>query len=264
MAGVKGRKHSDETKEKIRLSKIGKPRSEELKRKLSIRLKGKTYEDLYGEEKAKKIKQKARDFINNRPDLKYQTKGKTYEEIMGEEKALIRINKLKRLKKELNPFYQKKHTKDTRNKIKDSWTEERKQAAKIDMLNGKAKYVHSFKDMDAHKIKMSEMCKNGHAAWMNKFIQNPSKPQKKLYEMVLFLCPYAVLNYPCLNYSIDIAIPFLNLAIEYDEPYWHQNKKADKKRQKDLEQEGWKFIRFDKLPDINLLKEKMYFYTECR
>jgi len=87
--------------------------------------------------------------------------------------------------------------------------------------------------------------KNGKAAYMNQFIKNPSRSQVELYNIILKLCPYAVLNYPCLNYSIDIAIPFLNIAIEYDGSYWHQDKEADKIRQTKLENEGWKVIRFE-------------------
>jgi Protein of unknown function (DUF559) len=97
-----------------------------------------------------------------------------------------------------------------------------------------------------------EWMKNGGAAYCNIFIKNPSRPQLKLYKMVLELCPYAILNYPCLNYSIDIAIPFLNLAIEFDGEYWHKNKeKYDEKRQRQLEQQGWEFFRFSSLPRID-------------
>ncbi len=103
--------------------------------------------------------------------------------------------------------------------------------------------------------RLKKEMKNGKAAWMNSFIKNPSKPQVELYKMVLELCPYAILNYPSLNYSIDIAIPFLNIAIEYDSSYWHQNKHSDKIRQNKLEKEGWEFIRFnDYIPTIKKLK----------
>jgi len=105
------------------------------------------------------------------------------------------------------------------------------------------------------KEKHRQILLNGQAVYMNRFIKNPSKPQKKLYKMILSLCPYAIMNYPCLNYSIDIAIPFLNIAIEYDEPYWHQNIERDKVRQYNIEKEGWKFIRYNKLPTLQDLKE---------
>jgi hypothetical protein len=85
---------------------------------------------------------------------------------------------------------------------------------------------------------------NYQAAYMNSCVSNPSKPQKELYNLILKICPYAILNYPCLKYSIDIAIPFLNIAIEYDEPYWHKDFEYDFSRQKELETKGWKFIRY--------------------
>lgn len=101
----------------------------------------------------------------------------------------------------------------------------------------------------------SKFLKDGHAAHMNFFIQNPSKPQKELYFKILKLCPYAILNYPCLNYSIDIAIPFLNIAMEYDGSYWHRDVEADRIRQGNLEREGWNFIRYrDYIPTTEELK----------
>lgn len=85
---------------------------------------------------------------------------------------------------------------------------------------------------------------NGGAAYCNSFIKNPSKPQIKLFNLCQEILPYPILNYPCLNYSIDIAIPKLSIAIEYDGSHWHQNKQYDLKRQKELEKEGWKFLRY--------------------
>ena len=96
---------------------------------------------------------------------------------------------------------------------------------------------------------------NGGAAHCNRFIKNPSKPQIELYNKILKLCPYAILNYPCLNYSIDIGIPFLNIAIEYDGSYWHNDKEYDKKRDEQISNIGWNIFRFvDLIPDEIILK----------
>ena len=90
---------------------------------------------------------------------------------------------------------------------------------------------------------------DGRAVYIQSFIKNPSKPQVELFHLVQEVCPYPVLNYPCLNYSIDIAVPQLSLAIEYDGSYWHQEDEADQKRQKELEEEGWIFLRYrDRIP----------------
>lgn len=62
-----GRKHTNETKEKIRLSKIGKP---------SFKL-GKTWEELYGIERANILKEKT----------SKDKKGKTFEEYYGKDKS---------------------------------------------------------------------------------------------------------------------------------------------------------------------------------
>ena len=52
------------------------------------------------------------------------------------------------------------------------------------------------------------------------------------------------MNYPCLNFSLDIAIPCLSIVIEYDGSYWHQDEEYDKNRQHKIEKEGWKFLRY--------------------
>jgi len=94
--------------------------------------------------------------------------------------------------------------------------------------------------------------RNGGAAYINSFNKSPSKPQVELFNIIQKLCPYPVLNYPCLNYSIDIAVPKLSLAIEYDGSYWHQDAEYDRKRQDELEQEGWVFLRYiDEVPSKN-------------
>jgi len=103
---------------------------------------------------------------------------------------------------------------------------------------------------------LSEWGKSGHAAYMNSFISNPSKPQIELYGLVKLLYKNVILNYPTKsNFSIDIVIPDINIAIEYDGSYWHDEEK-DKIRQKKLEKEGWCFIRYkDYIPSLNKLKE---------
>jgi len=47
------------------------------------------------------------------------------------------------------------------------------------------------------------------------------------------------------------------IAIEYDGSYWHKNKEKDEKRQREIELEGWKFIRYiDCIPtEENLVKD---------
>lgn len=101
-----------------------------------------------------------------------------------------------------------------------------------------------------------EWMTNGGAAHANSFIKNPSKPQAELFELCIKLFPDAILNFPCLNYSIDIAIPNLCVAIEYDGSYWHQDTTKDETRQQNIEREGWKFVRYiDYVPTKQQLQE---------
>jgi hypothetical protein len=84
----------------------------------------------------------------------------------------------------------------------------------------------------------------GYSAYANSCVKNPSKPQVELFNLTKSIYDDAVLNYSCLNYSIDIAIPSLKVGIEYDGSYWHRDKGNDDKRQKEIETEGWKVIRY--------------------
>jgi hypothetical protein len=98
--------------------------------------------------------------------------------------------------------------------------------------------------------------RNGGAAYANSFVKNPSRPQIKLFNLVRSIYSDAVLNYPCMNYSIDVAIPSRKIAIEYDGSYWHKNKEKDKDRQRKIEAEGWKVIRYqDFIPNKDQLIE---------
>jgi len=115
---------------------------------------------------------------------------------------------------------------------------------------------HPSKDPKFREMHSKRM-KNGGAAYANFFIKNPSGPQIQLFNKVKKIYPQAILNYPSLNFSIDIAIPDLMIAIEYDCWYWHDEEK-DKIRQSKLEGKGWKFLRYkDYIPKIDELKKDL-------
>jgi len=127
-------------------------------------------------------------------------------------------------------------------------TEKLKKKLRDNMLNGRSTYMNSF-PRDPEKIKRKsdkdrQRLLNGGAAYLNSFIKNPSKPQLKIYELVTEKYPTAVLNYPFLNYSLDIVIPDLSIVIEYDGAYWHQDKEYDLKRKEKIEFYGWKIIKY--------------------
>jgi hypothetical protein len=93
----------------------------------------------------------------------------------------------------------------------------------------------------------SDQMKNGQARIMMSKVKFPSKPQIKLYNIVREIYPSAEIEYweDVAGKRIDIGIKDLMIAIEYDGFYWHQDKDSDDKRQKLLENIGWKFIRYN-------------------
>lgn len=89
---------------------------------------------------------------------------------------------------------------------------------------------------------------------LNELNNTVSKPQLELFKICQTILPYPVLEYYCSGKFIDIAIPKLGVAIEYDGSYWHQDDESDMKRQKLLENEGWTFLRYiDYVPNEDVL-----------
>ena len=87
-----------------------------------------------------------------------------------------------------------------------------------------------------------------------------SKPQQKMYKLIKNVYSTAEIEYPVKTKIgtkyIDVAIPELKIAIEYDGEYWHKgNEKQDKIRQKAIEQQGWEVLRFDKNNYKNCLEK---------
>lgn len=110
------------------------------------------------------------------------------------------------------------------------------------------------------KEKQREYMLNGGASYINSFNKNPSRPQVKTYENTKQLYEEAILNYPFLNYSLDIGIESIKLDIEYDETWWHvgyeDRREHDKKRDEYLKSLGWKVLRYrDYIPTKERLKE---------
>jgi very-short-patch-repair endonuclease len=104
--------------------------------------------------------------------------------------------------------------------------------------------------------KRIERMLNGGAIKALAGIKNPSASQVKTFKISQQVLLSPILNYPdyFTGYSIDIAEPKLAIAIECDGSYWHQEK--DLKRQKELEEQGWNFIRYtDHVPTKQQLKE---------
>ena len=90
----------------------------------------------------------------------------------------------------------------------------------------------------------SERMKNGQAAYCNTFIKNPSKPQVALYKIIKEIFSTAILNHQVGRKNVDIGIPELKIAIEYDGSYYHKNVEYDNERQTEIENLGWVFLRY--------------------
>lgn len=172
-------------------------------------------------------------------------------------------SKMSRLMKELNSdkeFKKKMTTKGTEfrkrqsNYLKNKWKDKE---YKREMSKVSTKRNIKYRD------EISNRMKNGQAAYMNSFIKNPSKPQVELFNIVKGIYPNAKLNYQILNYSVDIVIKEIKLAIEYDGSYWHKDKEKDNLRQNKIMNEGWNFLRYrDRVPDkdelVRDIKENIY------
>jgi len=144
-----------------------------------------------------------------------------------------------------------------RNRTKEN-DEGRKRQANW-MKTGGASYIASFVTKEGRERmaeKNKQLCLNGHAAYMNKFIKNPSGPELETRKIVKELYPESEHTYPILSYAVDNAILELKIVIEYDGSYWHQDKEKDLKRQKEIEKEGWRFLRYiDHIPTLEQVKE---------
>ncbi|MDO6658005.1 endonuclease domain-containing protein [Anaerobacillus sp. 1_MG-2023] len=71
--------------------------------------------------------------------------------------------------------------------------------------------------------------------------------ERRLYDVLVFNNYYVETQYPLGNYRIDLAIPYLKLAIECDGKQYHsstQQKAHDRRKDKYLRSKGWKVMRF--------------------
>lgn len=143
-----------------------------------------------------------------------------------------------------NPDYRNKTT----NSIKLSWNDEDRKKE----MSKRAKKWWTKERREKQRKRLLD----GHAIYMNSCISVPTVPQKQLFNLCQELFPYCIIEYPCYNTnrSIDIAIPQLSIAVEYDGSHWHPDKESDLERQKQLEEQGWIFVRYmDYIPT----KEKL-------
>ena len=72
-----------------------------------------------------------------------------------------------------------------------------------------------------------------------------SSQQRKIYELIKQKYSNAELNYPFSNCLLDVfvCINNINIDIEYDGGYWHQDQQQDIRRDKFLQAQGFKVLR---------------------
>jgi len=196
----------------------------------------------------------------NSPSKRPEVRAKMRDGWTPERRTKQRINFFVNLGGENHPM-KRPEQRERMKKINPMKRPEQRERMKKDnpMKYLKAQIAHK-KAMNRPEIreKNSIRMKNGKAAYMNSCNKNPSKEQVQLYEKVKIFYPSAILNYPYQNYSIDIAIPELKIAIEFDGYYWHKGKEdADRKRQVQIEKGGWKFIRYGKVPNNSELEKAL-------
>lgn len=177
----------------------------------------------------------------------------------------------KKFNKEHTPIWLgRKHTEESKLKIGKSslgrkFSEESKKKMSERLKNGQSVYMNSF-PRDPEKMKrvrknQRERMFNGHMEVMHKAIKNPSNVELKLRELLNNLEYEIIFTHKILRYFVDAAIIKYKIAIEYD-GYYHfdteEHKEYHNFRQKRIENEGWKFIRyniFQKFPTLEQVKK---------
>ena len=216
-----------EFKKKQSLCRVGIPKSEEHKKNISISLTGRKF----SEEHKNNIK------INHRT-----LKGKDHPlyGIKPSDEARRKMSITRKGRPSRFKGLKGRYSKETIEKIRFK-------------LTGK-KHTEEFKE------NVRKRMLNGQSAYMNSKVKNPSKPQLLLFEIVKQLFPSAIINFPFLNYCLDIAIPEIKLVIEYDGYWFHQDQNKDLERQNIIENHGWKVIKYkgtkskDIVPDLEQVK----------
>ena len=139
-------------------------------------------------------------------------------------------------------------------RTKESYEGVKRTAEKLKGIKRPDQSERMKKNNPMHNLEVSEnqsyYMLTGGAVHARSFNTRISKAQRKLFDLVRSWFPQARIEFPVkeANRNIDIAIPEFMIAIEYNEPYWHQDKEKDIKRQKQLEDIGWKFLNYYPLP----------------
>lgn len=233
---------SEEYRRKLSEANKGKHPSEETKRRMSEAGKGRKF----SEEHIRRISESKKGI--KRQPFSEEWKQKMSEAHKGEKNHLFGKHRSKEIKQKISiTRIQKGLSKGKNNPMygvirPQKWREEH------------SKKLKGRKPTEEQRMKISRWLYNGGAVYLNSFIRNPSKPQKKLFNFIESVYPTAKLNYPIKiaegkHFSLDVAIPELKIDYEYDEPYWH-NEIKDLFRDENLIERGWAVIRIEGLKEL--------------
>ena len=267
-----GHKHSAEAKYKISVALKGKKSA----------LKGKTYEEAYGKEKADLLKQERSEAMKNR---KSPTKGKTYEEIHGVEKAAALRKQRGSYPHRTGPstmrylcdicgkemsakgagLHKRWHIsgRDQRHKCGNPSCDN------LAVFDRECCSVRCGAVLNAQRVGKDAMSERKRKSLQENPDSHPSRltggmgksktrasfPQMKLLEIIRQYVPEAELNFPVntgatMRY-LDVAIVDLKIDFEYDGEYWHAMRQdTDRQRDIELQKCGWKVVRLNKKSDF--------------
>ena len=270
---------------KTNVQMLGKAKAEQCRIKQSkkakgrpSKLKGKTYEEVYGIKKAKELKKSKFKNVD-----RHQHKGKTYEEIYGEEEAK-RLRAIRSKDAHEKPRWGKSDgifeckicgmKMNARYGLHKKWHEsghDKKHKCENDKCTEMVGYTHrtcsykcsaTLRCKEIGKDKMSEIKRkslmenpNSHpcrlCGGMGRNKMFASFPQMALFDAVKSAFGEAELNYPVntgktVRY-LDVAIILDKIAFEYDGEYWHKDRKnIDEQRDLELSALGWTVYHFTK------------------
>jgi len=207
--------------------------------------KGKTYEEIYGEEKAKELRMKKSIALKDKPNL--FSKGKTYEELYGFEKAEI-------LRKLRSKCFKSKHSKEHIQKTVETrkrnnsykWPEKRKQERSLFMQTNNPMFGkhHSEETKRKIRIKRIERIEKNNGIVCPNYSPIACEFFKSFDEQHNTKGHYAMFGggehyIPELGYWLDYFNPDMKLIQEYDEPHHYDIcgnlKERDEIRQKEIQ-----------------------------
>ncbi len=173
------------------------------------------------------------------------------------------------LQGENNPFYGKKHTKETKLKISHIRIDKGLAKGKNNPLFGRGHREETKAHISRIKKEffiqhpekhINQLIVKNYKEQKNKKGGYISRKQIEIYEILKEDFKDAQLNYPLKTkaglYFADVGIPSLQLNLEYDSSYWHQDNVKDLKRDTNIKATGWNVIRI-KEEQIKQLKSQI-------